>query len=155
MARLFNSYNSLIEHIPNEAKAVEFAIEQGLIKLAGRTCECGAVLNVVKDTSQRVGIRFRCSKSRAICNKNYSILHGTWFAKSNLPIRDQILLIYCYALETPSSLMSGIIGFGSHHTACDWFNYSKDISALYLLESNDVKIGGIGCTVEIDETCIP
>jgi transposase-like protein len=150
----FESYNSLFMHILDEPKAIAFALKVKLIKITDRQCECGALLSVENDKSQRVGLRFRCSKSRTVCSKSYSILHGTWFAGSNLPIRDQILLIYCYALDAHQGQLGGILGLGSGHTEGDWFNYAKDISALYLSEMSHEKIGGVGCTVEIDETCI-
>lgn len=148
----FDSYNTLFEHILSEEAAFNFAVEHHLIKLSGRDCECGAPLNVESDTRQTLGVRFRCSRPRTICRKSYSILHGTWFANSNLSLRDQILMIYCYALEATSFQLGSIFGLGSKSTIADWANYARDISALYLSEATCGQIGGPGTTVEIDET---
>ena len=63
-------------------------------------------------------------------------------------------MVYCYVMEATSTHPSGIFGLGSQHTAADWANYAKDISALYLAVTNNGKIGGIGQIVEIDETQI-
>ena len=37
----FNSYNELFEHIIDEQKAFDFAVESNMIKLGGKTCEGG------------------------------------------------------------------------------------------------------------------
>jgi hypothetical protein len=89
----FKSYNELSRYICDEKKAVLFAIERGLIKKT-KECQCGGMLKWYKDHTRKLGCFFKCSKSRSICSKRYSILHGTWFGNSNLPLHDQILLIY-------------------------------------------------------------
>lgn len=154
MERQFDSYNALFDSISTEEKAFNFAVEHQLIKLTGRDCECGERLKVATDIRQAFGIRFRCSRTRSLCGKSYSILHGTWYANSNLSLRDQTLMIYLYALEATSAQLGGIIGLGSKTTIADWANYARDISALYLSESNSTKIGGPETIVEIDETQI-
>jgi hypothetical protein len=154
MQQQFDSYNSLFEHIFTEQSAYNFAVEHRLIKLSGRLCECGALLRVELDSCQAFGVRFRCSAPRSQCRKSYSILHGTWFANSKLSLRDQTLMIYCYALEVTSLQLRGIFGLGSYMTVADWANYEMDISVLYLSELSCWKIGGPGRTVEINETQI-
>jgi hypothetical protein len=145
------SYNSLCRQLSNEEQGFTFAINKGLIRKK-RNCECGAELSYAVDSRQKFGHRFRCTKTA--CNKTYSILHGTWFAKSKLPIHDQILLIYCYCLDATSTQLIGMFNFGSRQTAADWSNYFRDICAIYLSECSKMKIGGPGLTVEIDETKI-
>jgi hypothetical protein len=152
LTMLFNSYNSLFTYIVDEDKAVNFAIETNLIK-AERQCECGAILKLEKDTRHKFGYRFRCSKGRSLCRKSYSIIYGSWFGKSKLSIRDQILFIYCYCIEISSTQLKGLFGV-SANTASDWNNYFRDLCAIYLSETNSSKIGGNGLTVEIDESKI-
>lgn len=150
----FNCYNSLFEAIITEDLAIRFAIRFRLIKTTGRLCECGSDLICSNDNSQKLKYRFRCCNSSNICKKTYSILHGTWFWRSHLSIRDQILMIYCYCLELNSIQMMSIFGLGSVHSVADWQNYFRDLCAIYLSETNNHKIGGPNLNVEIDETKI-
>ena len=50
--------------------------------------------------------------------------------------------------------MIGMFDLKAGHTAADWENYFRDISSIYLTETNNNKIGAPGMTVEIDETKI-
>jgi hypothetical protein len=148
----FFSYNDLSRSLPDEQHGFMFAIDRGLIKRTG-TCECGGVLNLRQKTNQKWGFVFQCTKSRSICGKSYSMLHGTWFGRSHLPIHDQILLIYCFCIEVKSHQLEKMFGI-SCHVAADWQSYFRDIAAIYMSEVVIEKIGGIGQVVEIDETKI-
>lgn len=149
----FKSYNDLFAYIADETLAFNFAIETSLIKLE-RTCECSTPLCLEKDLTQKYGWRFRCISSRSLCRKSYSLLHGTWFWKSKLSIRDQILAIYAYGLECSPMQLSGLLGINAKTTTADWSAYFRDICAIYLSEMNSIKIGGEGLHVEIDESKI-
>lgn len=149
----FGSYNSLCRLLHDERQGVLFALSMGLIKRNG-VCSCGGTLEWAVDSAQKLGYIFRCMKSRTICGKRYSIIHGTWFANSNLPIQDQILLVYCYCMELKSYQLEGMFDFTSCHTAADWQNYFRDVCVIYMAEVSTEKIGGHGLTVEIDETKI-
>lgn len=146
-------YNDLFMRIIDEVRAFEFALEKNLIKRE-RICECGAELKWIKDEKQRYKYRFSCTQRRSVCKKTYSILHGTWFAKSKLSIRDQILVIYCYCLEMENKQIDGMLNFISKNTSVDWNNYFHDLCSIYLSELNNIKIGGAGMIVECDETKI-
>jgi hypothetical protein len=149
----FNSYNDLFCFIQTEDKAIEYSISTNLLKFV-RKCTCEAELKLEPDLRQKLGFRFRCSKSRKDCRLSFSLLHGTWFAASNLLIRDQILAIYCFALELNNFQLSGMLGISEVNTAVDWNAYFRDICTIYLLETNTGKIGGIGLKVEVDESKI-
>ena len=149
-----SSYNILCRKLYDEEQGVAFALANGLIKTSSRTCNCGQALALSADPCQKLGLTFRCTKSRSICGKRYSILHGTWFSNSNLPIQDQILMIYCYCMELKSSQIIAMFNFASCHTVADWQNYFKDVCTIYMDEVGSEKIGGHGLTVEIDETKI-
>lgn len=149
----FNSFKELCNFLLNDEISFHFALQNNLIK-RNRICDCGGELIWAIDNSEKYGYRFRCSKSRKICKNSYSILHGTWFWKSNLSLTDQILIIYCYCLEISSCQLKGMINISSSNTTADWMNYFNDICAIYLSETNNEKIGGIGRIVEIDESLI-
>ena len=148
----FGSYNALSRFIPTEQHGFSFAVERGLIKTSG-ACECGGALEWRQKPGQKWGCIFKCSKSRPICSKTYSVLHGTWFSRSLLPIHDQILLTYCFCLEMKSQQLEGMFDI-SCHVAADWQAYFRDLAVIYMDEVAAEKIGGIGHVVEIDETKI-
>ena len=102
---IFKNYNMFRDTIQTEEAAYQFAVNNNLIKFE-RVCDCNAVLNIEKDSSQKYGIRFRCSNSRRICRKSFSILHGSWFASSKVSIRDQLSILYCYCLHLKSFQIS-------------------------------------------------
>jgi hypothetical protein len=147
---LFTSFTQLCRSLSDEERGFEFAVQRGLIKQSG-VCECGGDLVWGKKARQRWGFIFRCTKSRSACGKAYSILHGTWFARSNLPIHDQLLLTYCLCMELRSGQLETMLGI-SNHTAADWQSYFRDICVIYMSEVQCNKIGGVGYTIEIDET---
>lgn len=149
----FKSYNNLCRYLNNEDIALEFAINKNLIKTT-RICQCGGILNWYKENRKKYGYIFRCSKSKSLCGKQYSILHGTWFWNSNMSLIDQILIIYAYCLELTSLQFCGMFGINSSHTIADWQNYFRDICTIYINEMPNRKIGGVGLTVEIDESKI-
>jgi hypothetical protein len=57
-------------------------------------------------------------------------------------------------MEMTSTQLTGMFDLGSVHTPADWNNYFRDVCAIYLIETSNEKVGGVGMTVEIDETKI-
>lgn len=96
---------------------------------------------------------FWCTSLRSACNKRYSILHGTSFANSNLPINNQILMLYCYCMEMRSIQIEAIF-LVSNYASAYWQSYFQDICAIYINEVAEDKIGGVGYTVEVNKTKI-
>lgn len=147
-----DSYNAICRVLSTEEQGFQFALAHNLIKRTG-TCECGAMLEWKSMPAQKWGHIFRCTRSRTLCGKRYSMLHGSWFANSNMPIHEQIMMLYCYSLELRSGQIEAMIGV-KRNAAADWQSYFRDICTIYVSEVSDAKIGGVGRVVEIDETKI-
>lgn len=117
-------------------------------------CDCGATMKRQIDAHKTHGMRFVCSKSRSLCHKTKSILHGSWFANSRLTIRQGFFAICSYAADLDYNQFSFFAGMKSSKTIVDWRMYFRDICASVVDSLSGQKIGGPGFTVEVDESLI-
>jgi transposase-like protein len=139
--------------ISTEAKAHRFATLHGLVDVT-RLCACGRTMHIRPDASKPYGCIFECMSSRRICGKRKSALADSWFARSNLGLRHSLLAIAGYAAELDYRQMRFTCELGSDTTIADWKNYFRSACAEECLVWNFQKIGGIGTTVEVDESLI-
>ena len=83
------------------------------------------------------------------CRAPISVRDNTFFSKSRLPTI--IEFIYSWSYED-LSFKKAKREFGmSQHTSVDWKMFLRDVCAEYLI-NHPVRIGGVGRTVEIDES---
>ena len=115
----FPSYNSLCRYLKDDDITLDFSVKNGLVKKT-ETCDCGGKLAWIKNAKQKFGYMFQCTKSN--CKRRYSLLHGSWFANSKLPMNDQILLVYSYCMDMKSKQLGGMFGIAKN-TVADWQNF--------------------------------
>lgn len=139
--------------LSTEEDAFTLADKLGLLYLE-QVCDCGARMTRQKDSSSAHGVLFVCSSARSVCRKKASILKGSWFANSRLSMRQGFYAICGYAADMSCSQFSFFVGLKSSHTIVDWRNYFRDVCASVIDSGNSNKIGGAGCTVEVDETLV-
>ena len=84
------------ERTETEERALEYAVELGLLSLAERDCEeCGARMAMEKREARRsVGKRWRCSARG--CGRTKGIFDGTIFGGTHLSQRQAFGLMYGY-----------------------------------------------------------
>ena len=129
--------------------AIRELMSRGLLPVHMR-CECGQIMHEINwDCSD--GSIFRCQKKA--CGKKRSIRHGSFFAKSKLPIVQQVLLMHLFAKRYPEQLILDEYEFSSA-TLVDWFRYFREVCVFKLEEMDDEIIGRDGVIVEIDESVI-
>ena len=146
-------YDDLLDLIKTEEQALKFAIIHGLIK-ATSTCDCGSTMHLQAKQDRATGFIWACSRPRQVCCRTKSILTGTWFAHSRLSLRAGIKAIAAYASGLTFEQFPFFVGVRSKATVSDWRNYFRELCQAEIdREGNDV-IGGVGLTVEIDETHI-
>ena len=93
---------------------------------------------------------WRCSK-RGCNEKISSIRKGTWLDGTTLKYFTTLIFMYCWTKEyTSIQFCHDELAMGKNQII-DFNNYMREICASDLI-NNPVKIGGPGCTVEIDET---
>lgn len=139
----------VFQFLEDEEKAIAWCQEVGLIKKT-RIC-CGNVLTpIFRNTKKTKGFYFRCP--RDLCRKEYSIRSSTFFENSKLKIGQIITLIFYFVNnETKFTNLKRKTKISSNKTLVDWLSFCREICVLHFLE-NPVKLGGVGRTVEIDET---
>ena len=102
---------------------------------------------------------FRCDKSYSVrkkkrrrCNFFVSIFKGTWFGKSQVDIETNFFLVYIYLSDTlfTYKYVENELGL-SKTTINDWCSFVREV-VLHWVLGNKSKIGGVGTTVEIDES---
>lgn len=105
-----------------------------------------------KPTDKADGTEWRCSK-RA-CRTKKSIRAGSFFAGSHMPLQNQVLFLHLWAQKYPEWLIAKDFNF-SLPTIVDWARFCRDFALWYIETQYEIQpIGGVGCTIEIDETLI-
>ena len=134
-----------------EEKCLALAISLGLLPVQRTVCDaCGRHVNRERGKT-RHSINGRLRFSNRTCRKSYSLYTGSLIAKINIPISSLLRLVYCYSQNLK-------VGLSATHSAlsrvsgCKWFRILRRLITLKILITRDVKIGGIGKPVEIDET---
>ena len=64
---------------------------------------CRLRMNLQKDKGEVEGMVFQCPDW--VCRKKLSIRNGTFFSKSNLPIKAIMLVIFCWAKNVPETFL--------------------------------------------------
>lgn len=98
------------------------------------------------------GYRWFCSHCRSV----KSVRDGSFFAKSNLTLKQIVLLVYCWAQKFPQWITQKETGISSDQTTVDWYNFCREVCKSYLI-NNPLVIGGLHPNgdrkvVEIDES---
>ncbi|DBA01095.1 TPA: hypothetical protein N0F65_001723 [Lagenidium giganteum] len=77
---------------------------------------------------------------------------GTFLAHSKLPLRQQVLLLYFFAAQIRAKKAKEMAQV-SEKTVSEWYAMCRDLCSQEMLRC-DTKVGGVGHTVEIDETSL-
>ncbi|KAH9119450.1 hypothetical protein LEN26_007953 [Aphanomyces euteiches] len=123
---------------------VKWCIEVGMVRSAMVCSSCA--------TNMRLkGGRWRCHKSA--CNgKQISARKGSELDKFRAPLPKIVRLIYCWASQRPVTKAARETSLAKN-TAAKVYAMCRDLCSEALTKS-DMKIGGEGCIVEIDETSL-
>ena len=128
----------------DEEACIAFLVEKGvLIYPACPTCNSVLV---------RMGSSFnlRCPTNKC-CRVTVSLFSGTLFENAHLPKNTILLLAYlwlCEATHTQIKIMTGV----SSQTVTNWTKYFRQLVTQMIKDSSAVYIGGVGKTVQIDES---
>lgn len=79
-----------------------------------------------------------------------SLREDSFFSGSHLKLTEIIEISYWWSKNEPVSRVVQETGH-TQKTIIDWFNFHRDICTQYFLD-HPIQIGGIGTTVEIDES---
>jgi hypothetical protein len=145
--------DSFLALISTEKRAFDFCFKFGLIDQS-RRCNCGRQMEIQINRQEKHGLHFVCTASRSICSKKRTMLADTFFYRARISIRTCLKCIAGYAVGLTSDQVFFYTGIRSSGSIASWINFFRDICCAFVDGSGRHKIGGIECTVEIDETLI-
>jgi ISXO2-like transposase domain len=141
----------LLQHLSSVETTIALLRAWNILPSIAQCAVCD-VLMVEIHTTTTDGRIWRCSKQH--CRKKLSIRARSFFAGSKLNLRNQVLFLHLWSKKYTSKQMVDDFGF-TLPTIVDWSRYCRDIALWYIETIYETKpIGGIGRTVEIDETLI-
>jgi len=138
------NYRDLCRILIDEESCILF-LQQYKILPTQVTCDNGhqMAMNISKL------IRWRCRK--ATCRIEKSIRQNTWLEGSKLSLEVICHFIYGWAFELTSIKFSQREFHMANKTVIDWNNYLREVCN-WRVQQNKILIGGVGLTVEIDES---
>lgn len=131
----------------NEDIAFDFAIENNMVYRTMTCCNCGAQTYLYQDRYRKFGYYFKCSN----CNRYHSIFYLSVFYNAKIPMNMIFHLIYCWVHKYHCYHAAFEVGV-SNATVSFYYKMFRNACFSYLLNLEDVQIGGPGKVVEIDET---
>jgi transposase-like protein len=136
-------------HFHTERSCILWLLEEGIVEIP--EC-CGKPMRLTNRSDKPY--LAEC-KSGRVCRTRQSIFKNTFFGNSMLPCNTIMKLCYLWLAGIRHTQIRLLIGL-SPNTITDWVKYLLDLITQDLedLTDNDVKLGGEGIIVEIDETKI-
>jgi len=123
-----------------------FLVDRGLLA-ARRRCSCGNEMVLRSDNSDD-GYHWECPVKH--CRKRRSIRAGSFFEDSKIPLHRWLYIIWLWSIEESNKKVSLLTGL-SLRTVVTVLRSLRDICSEKILHGN-IKLGGHGKTVEIDES---
>ena len=94
---------------------------------------------------------FRCQ----VCFNKMSIRRKSFFEHSKLPLIVLVYVIYYFAVGTGlTECLKHLHGLIGKKVLVQWYTYLHEVCSLYLIHNDNLKLGGVGKTVQIDESFI-
>ena len=123
-----------------------FLVGCGLLASRQR-CQCGTEM-VLQDRIVMDGVIWECPLRT--CRKRRSIRAGSFFEDSKISLGQWLNIIYLWSIDVLNKQLSLMTGF-SLRTIATTLGKIRQICSLKILHGN-IKLGGRGKTVEIDES---
>ena len=104
-------------------------------------------------TDRKCGLFMQCQGVGAKCRYRASPFTHTFFDGRNckLSVCEVVDIVWCWVNRLPVRSCIAITG-NSKKTIIDYYNFCREITAVSLVNGSDNVIGGVGFTVEIDES---
>eukprot|EP00731_Ephydatia_muelleri_P034513 Em0063g18a len=85
------------------------------------------------------------------CRKVKSIRHDSWFSQSHLTLEQILEVTFLWTEDMSGETVRKWVGINKN-TIVDWFNFCREVCAVYMDQIETEKIGGVGKVVEINES---
>ena len=96
--------------------------------------------------------RWLCHNKK--CKKQIEAKVGTYFAKQNITFVNALRFMYCWSYELSSVKFCKTHIGCSGRTTVDWSNFMRELCLEDMGDLDNLKIGGPGLCVEVDESQI-
>lgn len=138
---------NLFSLFTNESVALKFMMDNRLIYQEIFCNKCRLKMTLVIDNSKKNGYKWSCYK----CHKTHSILYGSIFYGSKIPMSKVLYLLYFWVNEYSYSAASHEVDININ-TVTYYFTLFRNACDSFIISSSIQQIGGQGKTVQIDET---
>lgn len=135
--------HELLKILFDEDNCIHFLCDEGIFLPTVDCVKCNEPMEL-----HLVARKYRCM--RRSCRTSLSIRTRSFFSKSRLPCSKIMELAYLWLSKVPATSISAITGCSSK-TICAFNAHFRQLVA-DSLDETDVKIGGSGVIVEVDET---
>lgn len=138
---------SLMPIFADESNAIIFAIQNNLIYQIMTCNKCGSQMSLITDPSKIHGAKWYCNN----CKISRCLLYGSVFYGAKIPIGKILFLLYCWTYGYSCNITSHEVDVNIN-TVTYYFTLFRNACDSYVISSDFQPIGGIGKTVQIDET---
>ena len=125
-----------------------FFVHHRLLASYRQCSQCSSDMKLAETTRVNDGYMWRCTNKR--CRTWLSIRSGSFFEESNIPLSNWLHVMYLWAIQLTGSKISRLTGL-SKPTVIRALGELRTLCSNKILNSG-MKIGGVGKTVEIDES---
>jgi hypothetical protein len=133
----------------SEQDDFEFCLSKGLIATQ-KTCECGGILSLQKDTTYRLKHRYRCLEKG--CRRSKKIFEGLKIERPEVLLNDYLYVLYMWLEKNYTYNIirnSGLSKSSVNKIKINIIDIIKKINSFY-----NKKLGGQNLTIQVDETII-
>ena len=145
-------FNNIIyddDETRKKGKIMGYLIQTGLINSnADKSCENGHQMSIRKSKKAIDGWWWRCSPKG--CQKSQSIRIGTFFNENRLQLWHVLILIFNFAFEFLNTTVSQLVNVSAQ--TISGYKRRLRLIILTMFDKNNIKLGGEGKVVEIDES---
>uniref|UniRef100_A0A182FD74 ISXO2-like transposase domain-containing protein n=1 Tax=Anopheles albimanus TaxID=7167 RepID=A0A182FD74_ANOAL len=152
--RNVSSVKELAEVCKDTPTLVKILMDAGLLMASQncKVCNRDMKLKKVAVTKKSDCYKWTCLKTNSCPGSEISVRNGSIFEGSKLLLKDALVLIFLWAQRTPCTGIANVLGL-SKPTIYAWAETLRGV-ALETVSSRSAMIGGVGQTVEIDESCV-
>uniref|UniRef100_A0A0L8HYW1 Uncharacterized protein n=1 Tax=Octopus bimaculoides TaxID=37653 RepID=A0A0L8HYW1_OCTBM len=112
--------SNLFEISRDQDNLIEWVKTYGLLAEA-HVCDDGHNCSFAKFRRLQDGYSWKCTARQ--CRKRFSIRKGSFFQKSNLPLKTILLFLYWWSIDVPLRRIMQELQIASWSTVVDWANF--------------------------------
>ncbi|XP_068757537.1 uncharacterized protein [Montipora capricornis] len=141
-------FSDLLVILGKYQNVFNFCVSQKILASCQQCSQCGSKMELTETTRVKDGYMWRCTNKR--CRTWLSIRSGSFFEGSNITLSSWLHLMLLWAMEISGSKIARLTSL-SKPTVVRALGELRTICSNKVLNAG-IKLGGLGKTVEIDES---